>query len=158
MPAVLLDPNKGCPVLQNFQPSRFVPGCSAQTSSQRNQCRNRELEPVKDTSTPPKIHLGWGNKQFPYSLLSEYEDLNNGCPVVANSTVRPGYLVPVDPTISDPWAFFKRTLTYNADGSGSSPTSAPGYCYKSQPDWSAYRESSFGHGVLDVVNATYARW
>jgi hypothetical protein len=33
-----------------------------------------------------------------------------------------------------------------------------GYCYKEQPVWSAYRESSFGHGTLDVLNATHALW
>ncbi|CAN0841122.1 Purple acid phosphatase 23 [Linum grandiflorum] len=28
----------------------------------------------------------------------------------------------------------------------------------SQPEWSAVRESSFGHGILEVVNSTYALW
>jgi hypothetical protein len=27
-----------------------------------------------------------------------------------------------------------------------------------QPEWSMYREASFGHGELDMVNATHARW
>jgi hypothetical protein len=27
-----------------------------------------------------------------------------------------------------------------------------------QPEWSAYREPSFGMGTLDVLNATHARW
>ena len=27
-----------------------------------------------------------------------------------------------------------------------------------QPDWSAVREPSYGHGVLDFVNATHAHW
>lgn len=27
-----------------------------------------------------------------------------------------------------------------------------------QPAWSAFREASFGHGLLDVVNATHAHW
>ena len=43
---------------------------------------------------------------------AEYEDLNGGCPTPANSSVRPAYIYPVDNTISDPWAFFKRTLTF----------------------------------------------
>ena len=34
----------------------------------------------------------------------------------------------------------------------------PGYCYAEQPAWSAYRESSFGHGTLDILNETYALW
>jgi Icc-related predicted phosphoesterase len=33
-----------------------------------------------------------------------------------------------------------------------------GYCPTSQPIWSAYREPSFGHGTLDVVNTTHAHW
>lgn len=32
------------------------------------------------------------------------------------------------------------------------------FCWDRQPDWSAYRESSFGHGSLEVVNSTYALW
>lgn len=26
------------------------------------------------------------------------------------------------------------------------------FCWGRQPDWSAYRESSFGHGILEVQN------
>ena len=26
------------------------------------------------------------------------------------------------------------------------------YCFSSQPEWSAYRERSFGHGTLDFIN------
>eukprot|EP00877_Chromochloris_zofingiensis_P005008 jgi/Chrzof1/14508/Cz09g05130.t1 len=32
------------------------------------------------------------------------------------------------------------------------------YCFTKQPEWSAYREPSFGHGTLDVLNATHAQW
>ncbi|CAL5347564.1 unnamed protein product [Camellia sinensis] len=32
------------------------------------------------------------------------------------------------------------------------------FCWDKQPEWSAYRESSFGHGILEVVNSTYALW
>ncbi|KAB1213725.1 Purple acid phosphatase 23 [Morella rubra] len=32
------------------------------------------------------------------------------------------------------------------------------FCWNRQPEWSAYRESSFGHGILEVVNSTYALW
>lgn len=32
------------------------------------------------------------------------------------------------------------------------------FCWDTQPEWSAYRESSFGHGILEVVNSTYALW
>lgn len=30
--------------------------------------------------------------------------------------------------------------------------------YFKQPDWSALREPSYGHGILDLINATYARF
>ncbi|KAJ0092155.1 hypothetical protein Patl1_25874 [Pistacia atlantica] len=32
------------------------------------------------------------------------------------------------------------------------------FCWSKQPEWSALRESSFGHGILEVVNSTYALW
>ncbi|XP_010685027.2 purple acid phosphatase 15 [Beta vulgaris subsp. vulgaris] len=32
------------------------------------------------------------------------------------------------------------------------------FCWDRQPDYSAYRESSFGHGILEVKNATWALW
>ncbi|KZV34852.1 hypothetical protein F511_00754 [Dorcoceras hygrometricum] len=32
------------------------------------------------------------------------------------------------------------------------------FCWDTQPEWSAYRESSFGHGILEVVNSTHALW
>lgn len=32
------------------------------------------------------------------------------------------------------------------------------FCWSQQPEWSAYRESSFGHGILEVINSTYALW
>ncbi|XP_078441004.1 purple acid phosphatase 15 [Wolffia australiana] len=35
---------------------------------------------------------------------------------------------------------------------------AGGFCWTRQPDHSAYRESSFGHGILEVKNGTHALW
>ncbi|KAK9726551.1 hypothetical protein RND81_05G222800 [Saponaria officinalis] len=32
------------------------------------------------------------------------------------------------------------------------------FCWDRQPDFSAYRESSFGHGILEVKNETWALW
>ncbi|KAI0523008.1 hypothetical protein KFK09_005398 [Dendrobium nobile] len=32
------------------------------------------------------------------------------------------------------------------------------FCWDHQPDYSAYRESSFGHGILEVKNETHALW
>ena len=45
-----------------------------------------------------------------------------------------------------------------ADGNSTGVGNPPGYCYKEQPAWSLYRESSFGHGTLDIVNSTHALW
>ncbi|KAM7265806.1 hypothetical protein ACFE04_003489 [Oxalis oulophora] len=35
---------------------------------------------------------------------------------------------------------------------------AGNFCWDRQPDYSAFRESSFGHGILEVKNETYALW
>lgn len=32
------------------------------------------------------------------------------------------------------------------------------FCLKSQPEWSAFREASFGHGTLDFINGTHTLW
>ncbi|KAJ9169762.1 hypothetical protein P3X46_017917 [Hevea brasiliensis] len=32
------------------------------------------------------------------------------------------------------------------------------FCWDGQPDYSAFRESSFGHGILEVKNETWALW
>lgn len=32
------------------------------------------------------------------------------------------------------------------------------FCWDWQPEWSSFRESSFGHGILEVINSTYALW
>ncbi|CAO2831929.1 unnamed protein product [Amaranthus hypochondriacus] len=32
------------------------------------------------------------------------------------------------------------------------------FCWDRQPEWSAFRESSFGHGILEVMNSTHALW
>ena len=32
------------------------------------------------------------------------------------------------------------------------------FCATSQPSWSAYRESAFGHGILTFKDATHALW
>ena len=49
---------------------------------------------------------------------------------------------------------------WQADGNSTGPPGMypDGYCYKEQPLWSQYRESSFGHGTLDILNSTHALW
>ena len=50
------------------------------------------------------------------------------------------------------------TCYAQADGNSTGVGNPPGYCYKEQPAWSLYRESSFGHGTLDLINGTHALW
>lgn len=45
-----------------------------------------------------------------------------------------------------------------ADGNSTGAGNPKGYCYAEQPAWSVYRESSFGHGTLDLLNSTTALW
>ena len=49
-------------------------------------------------------------------------------------------------------------FTVQADGNSTGTGNPAGYCYNEQPAWSAYREPSFGHGTLDIINATTALW
>ncbi|KAK9824390.1 hypothetical protein WJX72_009944 [[Myrmecia] bisecta] len=85
-----------------------------------------------------------------------FEDLAGGCPNVTARS-RPSYLNSVNP-VNDPFLFYDRTYVYQGDGNSTGVAKPAGYCYKSQPLWSAYREASFGHGVVDVLNATHALW
>ena len=54
--------------------------------------------------------------------------------------------------------YLRRLAPAQADGNSTGVGNPPGYCYKEQPAWSGYRESSFGHGTLDLVNSTHALW
>jgi hypothetical protein len=78
---------------------------------------------------------------------------------------------PVYITIGD-GGNIERLATHHADQPGMCPkttsvkcpfnyTSGPAkgnFCWDKQPEWSAYRESSFGHGTLEVKNSTHALW
>ncbi|KAB2636568.1 purple acid phosphatase 15 [Pyrus ussuriensis x Pyrus communis] len=44
-----------------------------------------------------------------------------------------------------------------ADNFTSGPAAGK-FCWDRQPDYSAFRESSFGHGILEVKNETWALW
>ncbi|CAK0736397.1 hypothetical protein CVIRNUC_000740 [Coccomyxa viridis] len=117
-----------------------------------------------DPCGPVHITIGDGGNSEGISFLDNYqhpklqfEDRNGGCPMVNASQPRPSYLLPLNPS-QDPWSWYQRTLTFQADGNSTGVGNPPGYCYKEQPAWSAYRESSFGHGTLDLVNDTHALW
>ena len=43
-------------------------------------------------------------------------------------------------------------------GDGGNREGAATDWYEPQPGWSSMREASFGHGTLDLINATTARW
>jgi hypothetical protein len=94
------------------------------------------------------------------NILPKYEDINGGCEVAQNASVKPGWNEPNEPPI-DHFAYYKRVLTYQANGNSSDPSNPAvpkGYCYASQPIWSQYRDPSFGHGTFDALNATHALW
>ena len=54
--------------------------------------------------------------------------------------------------------YLHANVVMQADGNSTGEGNPAGYCYKEQPEWSAYREPSFGHGTLDVINSTTALW
>nr|ACR23328.1 purple acid phosphatase isoform b1 [Triticum aestivum] len=56
--------------------------------------------------------------------------------------------------MSTPDAFMGGFCAFNF----TSGPAAGSFCWDRQPDYSAYRESSFGHGILEVKNETYALW
>jgi len=85
------------------------------------------------------------------------EDIGSGCSNVTTAGPRVAYITPLNPA-NDPWNYYGRALTFQADGNSTGVGNPLGYCYKEQPAWSAYREPSFGHGVLDVLNGTHALW
>lgn len=86
-----------------------------------------------------------------------FEDFGAGCTNVSTTPNRVSYITPVNPA-NDPWNYYARALTFQADGNSTGVGNPIGFCYKEQPAWSAYREPSFGHGVLDVMNGTHALW
>ncbi|KAM1003567.1 hypothetical protein ACFX15_003624 [Malus domestica] len=46
---------------------------------------------------------------------------------------------------------------FSAENFTSGPAAGK-FCWDRQPDYSAVRESSFGHGILEVKNETWALW
>ncbi|CAL5230081.1 g13538 [Coccomyxa viridis] len=96
-------------------------------------------------------------------------DANSASSLPLNSTFDPWS----DPSTCHPFPapamppcrqYYKLTPTFQGTGNGTGSgalqqaASPKGYCWQEQPPWSAYRESSFGHGTLDIVNATHALW
>ncbi|KAK9830772.1 hypothetical protein WJX74_006451 [Apatococcus lobatus] len=95
-----------------------------------------------------------------YGPAEQFEDLNGGCGNVTYPNQRASYLNTATPNIIDPFTYYRHVLTFQADGNstGYAGEYPKGYCYAEQPLWSQYREPSFGHGTLDALNATHARW
>jgi hypothetical protein len=68
-----------------------------------------------------------------------------------------------DPTFSSPEAWIKhQSGNPTVFGGRQCPTvqsDLGGFCWsKGQPAFSAVRTSAFGHGTLDILNATHAEW
>ncbi|KAK9854186.1 hypothetical protein WJX84_001590 [Apatococcus fuscideae] len=97
---------------------------------------------------------------YNYGPAEQFEDLNGGCGNVTSPSQRASYLNSATPSFYDPFTYYRHVLTFQADGNstGFAGEYPPGYCYKEQPNWSQYREPSFGHGTFDALNATHGRW
>ncbi len=52
----------------------------------------------------------------------------------------------------------QKAYLYETDPARCNPGETGCYCYASQPDWSAYREPSFGYGVLEFQSSNKAVW
>lgn len=57
----------------------------------------------------------------------------------------------------DPLLFHPASYQPTYTGEGYIDPNTP-FCFASQPPWSDYRDPSFGHGVLTLLNATTAEW
>ena len=51
-----------------------------------------------------------------------------------------------------------KPATGDACARASASADPGGYCPAEQPAWSAFREPSFGHGVMEIMSPTQARW
>lgn len=101
---------------------------------------NRVYNYTVDPCAPNYITIGDGGNIE--EVLTKWSDQPGNCP---------------NRTLGDsPGSKFKgNCLTFQeADVGGAND----GYCSPSQPEWSAVRESSFGHGTLEVTNSTHLTW
>ncbi|XP_039067613.1 purple acid phosphatase 15-like isoform X1 [Hibiscus syriacus] len=97
---------------------------------------NRVYNYTLDPCGPVHINVGTGGNEE--NLTLEHADEPGNCPVPSNTTD----------------GFMGGFCGFNF-------TSGPAvgnFCWNEQPEYSAYRESSFGYGILEVKNQTHALW
>ncbi|XP_057836512.1 purple acid phosphatase 15 [Cryptomeria japonica] len=97
---------------------------------------NRVFNYTLDPCAPLHITVGDGGNREKMAVL--HADEPGNCP-------KPS---------STPYTFMGGLCAYNF----TSGPAAGKFCWDRQPDFSAYRESSFGHGILEVKNETHALW
>ncbi|CAN4120788.1 unnamed protein product [Withania somnifera] len=97
---------------------------------------NRVYNYTLDPCGPVHITVGDGGNREKMAI--EHADEPGKCPKPA----------------STPEKFMGGFCAYNF----TSGPAAGNFCWDQQPDYSAYRESSFGHGILEVKNETHALW
>lgn len=121
----------------------------------------KDLEAVDRSKTPWVIvgmHAPWYN--------SNYHHYGEG-EAMRKSMEKLLYEYGVDAVISGHVHAYERSIpTYDNEPSACGPTyinigdggnrEGLDFDYFPQPSWSAYREPSYGHGVLDFINATHA--
>lgn len=100
---------------------------------------------MRHPKDPPPLHLLTALWLHPKHDLSPadktFADTPGYCPA-PNTTVpkyQPGGFCPIYPYTN-------------------STTGAPAFCAPSQPAWSAFREPTYGHGILTFMNSTTALW
>ncbi|XP_015086743.1 purple acid phosphatase 15 isoform X2 [Solanum pennellii] len=97
---------------------------------------NRVYNYTLDPCGPVHITVGDGGNREKMAI--EHADEPGKCP---------------EPS-STPDKFMGGFCAYNF----TSGPAAGNFCWDQQPEYSAYRESSFGHGILEVKNETHALW
>ncbi|OIT30469.1 PREDICTED: purple acid phosphatase 15 [Nicotiana attenuata] len=97
---------------------------------------NRVYNYTLDPCGPVYITVGDGGNREKMAI--EHADESGKCP-------KPD---------STPDKFMGGFCAYNF----TSGPAAGNFCWDQQPDYSAYRESSFGHGIIEVKNETHALW
>lgn len=125
-----------------------------------NYQRTYPMNNYKRDSCGP-VHLVLGN-----GGVERVADNRNIDRIPVNSTARPAYCNPNITAASA--AMSARLVTYNSSlFQGTTPTvclsqqatGGNGFCWgEKQPEWQAFRDSSTGHGLLTIVNATHMRF
>ncbi|GAB4841344.1 Purple acid phosphatase 15 [Ancistrocladus abbreviatus] len=97
---------------------------------------NRVYNYTLDQCAPVYITVGDGGNREKMAI--EFADEPGNCP--------------------EPWTTPDRYIGGFCAGNFTAGPAAGKFCWDRQPEYSAFRESSFGHGILEVKNETWALW